>query len=118
SLLGDQAHPQLALTATNGYLVWEDNRTDAYGLGISARRLDGSLSGVFSTFRVNQIGTNHQQNPQLTLLKNGGVAFIWQGGRQGYQQIYARFLSRSNVWLTGDILVNTSYTNRSKLNPV
>ena len=116
SLLGDQAHPQLALSATNGYIVWEDNRSDPYGLGISARRLDGSFSGAFSTFRVNQNGTNDQQNPQVVLLKKGGAAFVWQGGKLGYQQIYARFLSPSNTWVTGDIRVNT-YTNKSKLNP-
>src|SRR5689334_21381015 len=77
SFSGDQAHPQIALTATNGYIVWEDNRTDPYGLGISMRRLDASFSGAFSPFRVNQTGTNDQQNPQITLLKKGGAAVVW-----------------------------------------
>jgi hypothetical protein len=117
TLSGDQAHPQIALTATNGYIVWEDNRTDAYGLGISARRLDGSFSGVFSTFRVNVTGTNNQQNPQVALLKKGGAAFIWQGGAKSHQQIFARFLSPSNTWSTGEIRVNTA-TNQPKMNPV
>jgi hypothetical protein len=116
SLPGDQAHPQLALTATNGYIVWEDNRSDPYGLGISARRLDGSFSGAFSTFRVTVNGTNDQQNPQVALLKKGGAAFVWQGGKKGNQHIYARFLSPSNTWITGDLRVNT-FTNKTKVNP-
>jgi hypothetical protein len=117
TLSGDQAHPQIAVTATNGYIVWEDNRTDAYGLGISARRLDASFSGVFSTFRVNVTGTNNQQNPQVALLKKGGAAFVWQSGAKSHQQIIARFLSASNTWTTGEIRVNTS-TNQAKMNPV
>jgi len=36
SLPGDQVHPQLGLSASGGYLVWEDNFTDGDGLGISA----------------------------------------------------------------------------------
>ena len=115
-LPGDQVHPQLALGATNGYIVWQDNRTDGLGLGISARRLNASLSGAFSTFRVNANGTNDQENPQVSLLKRGGAAFVWQGGRLGYQQIFARFMSASNTWATGDVRVSTN-TSNAKLNP-
>src|SRR5439155_6268563 len=107
---------QAAINASGGYLVWEDNYTDGDGLGISALRLDSSLSGVLSSFRVNQNATNNQQNSRVALLKGGGAAFVWQGGKQGYQNVYARFLSASNIWVTGDVLVNT-YTNKSKLNP-
>jgi len=115
-LPGDQVHPQLAVGATNGYLVWQDNRTDGLGLGISARRLNASFSGALSTFRVNVNGTNDQENPQVSLLKSGGAAFVWQGGRQGYQQIFARFMSASNTWATGDVRVSTN-TSKAKLNP-
>src|SRR4051812_17273646 len=31
---GDQVHPQLAVSAGGGYIVWEDNVTDGNGLGI------------------------------------------------------------------------------------
>src|SRR5439155_24884527 len=82
----------------------------------SARRLEASFSGGFSAFRVNQTGTNDQQNPQVALLKKGGAAFVWQGGAKSRQQIFARFLSPSNTWITGDIRVNTA-SNQAKANP-
>ena len=92
SLPGDQVFPDAAVTTTGGFVVWQDNATDGSGWGISARRLDGTLSGTLSTFRVNQQGTNDQENPRVALLKNGGAVFVWQGGKQGYQHIFARFL--------------------------
>ena len=83
SLLGDQVFPDVAISPTNGIVVWQDNATDGDGWGISARRLDGTLSGTLSTFRVNVIGVGDQENPRVTLLKNGGAAFVWQGGKEG-----------------------------------
>src|SRR5262245_40474223 len=61
-LPGDQIHPQAAVSSAGGYLVWDDNATDGSFQGVSALRLDSSLSGVFSTFRVNVTGTNDQEN--------------------------------------------------------
>lgn len=117
TLAGDQVHPQAALTASGGYLVWADNITDGSGLGISAVRLDSSFSAAYAPFRVNATGAADQENPQVSLLQGGGAAFVWQGGRLGYQHIYARFLSSSGTWLsTQDLLVNAQ-TNKSQLNP-
>ena len=116
ALLGDQITPEAGLGTNGGYVVWADNITDESGLGISARRVDSSLSGSLSTFRVNAGGTGDQENPRVALLNNGGAVFVWQGGPQGVQQIYARFLSPSNTWLTGDVLVNT-YTNSQHQSP-
>jgi hypothetical protein len=118
SLPGDQTHPSLSLKPTGGYLVWEDNCTDGDGLGISARQLNSSLSGSFSTFRVNVIGVGDQELPQVALLTNGGAVFVWQGGQRSYQHIYARFLSAGGTWVTptNDVLVNT-FTNNFQINP-
>jgi hypothetical protein len=117
NLPGDQTRPQLSLTRTNGFIVWQDNVTDGDGLGISTRALDSSFSSPFAGFRVNQQGAGDQENPQVTMLNNGGAAFTWQGGRQSFQHIYARFLSSSNTWVTGDVMVNAS-TNYYQINPV
>ncbi|MCP6769408.1 hypothetical protein NL529_31630, partial [Klebsiella pneumoniae] len=82
--------------------------------GISARRLDSSLSGsIGGNSRVNEQGAGDQEKPQVTLLNNRGAAFVWQGGAQGFQDIYARFRSPNDTWVTGDVLVNT-YTNGSQ----
>ncbi len=116
TLPGDQVFPDAAVKTSGGFIVWEDNFTDGAGLGISAQRLDSSFSATLSSFRVNQQGALDQERPRVAMLNSGGAVFVWQGGKQGYQRIYARFLSSSNTWVTGDILVNT-YTNNTQLAP-
>jgi hypothetical protein len=116
SLPGDQVQPQIAVKASGGYVVWQDNITDGDGWGISARKLNSSFSGVLSNFRVNQQGAGDQQNARVSLLNDGGAAFIWQGGPQGFQRIYARFLSGGGTWTTGDVQVNT-FTNDYQADP-
>lgn len=128
SLPGDQMYPDVALNADGGFVVWQDNITDPTGLGISAMQLNSTLSGSGDIFRVNIQGTNNQEHARVTLLKNGGAAFVWQGGVEGVNQhIYARFLWPSisdgvtnYIWLnpnaTNDILVST-YTNGLQINP-
>lgn len=118
SLPGDQMFPDAAVSTTGGFVVWQDNITDGSGWGISARRLDTTLSGTLGTFRVNQIGTNDQENPRVALLKNGGAVFVWQGGMEGFQHVYARFLTPTNTFVSStDLLVNT-FTNHFQINPV
>jgi len=120
SLPGDQVFPNVALTPTGGMIVWQDNATDGSGWGISARRVDSTLSGTLSAFRVNADGTNDQENARVAMLKNGGAAFVWQGGKPGFQHIYARFLTASNTFATNDdILVNSlSYIYQIQTNTV
>ena len=111
SLPGDQVFPDAALNSSGGFIVWQDNITDGSGWGVSAQRLDSTLSSTLSTFRVNVQGTNDQENPRVALLKKGGAVFVWQGGPKAFQQIYARFLTPTNTWLTtNDMLVNTPPT--------
>ena len=118
SMVGDQIYPQASLKASGGYVVWQDNATDGDGLGISMRRLDASFSPQLTgNQRVNVEGAGDQENPQVTLLTSGGAAFVWQGGRLGFQRIFARFCSASGVWATGDIQVN-AFTNDYQMNPV
>jgi hypothetical protein len=117
SLPGDQVFPDAAVSPSGGYIVWQDNVTDGSGWGVSAEQVNGTLSGTLSPFRVNVIGTNNQENARVALLKNGGAVFTWQGGVEGYQSIYARFLTSSNTWTTtNDVLVNT-FTNNFQINP-
>ena len=115
-LVGDQVWPDAALNSAGGFLAWQDNATDGSGWGISALRLDNSLSGSLSSFRVNATGTNDQENVRVALLKNGGAVFVWQGGVEGSQHIYGRLLSSTNTFLsTTDVLV--SVTNRFQMRP-
>jgi hypothetical protein len=117
SLPGDQVFPDAAVTPNGGFMVWQDNITDGSGWGVSARRLDSTLSGTLSTFQVNVQGTNDQENPRVALLKNGGAVFVWQGGMEGYQHIYARFLTPTNTFLTTTDLLVSTFTNNFQINP-
>jgi hypothetical protein len=117
SLPGDQVHPDVAVTPGGGFAVWQDNITDGDGWGVSAMQFNGTLSGSGSSFRVNAQGAGDQENPRVSLLSNGGAVFVWQGGLKGFQHIYARFMSASNTWLTGDVMVNAS-TNYFQISPV
>ena len=117
TLPGDQINPSVSVTTNGGYLVWADNATDGDSWGISARRLDSTLSSPFGSFRVNVDGTGAQENPRVALLQNGGAVFVWQGGRQGFQHIYARFMNSSGIFIgSTDILVNAA-TNFYQINP-
>jgi len=116
-LPGDHVHPSLSFTTNGGYIVWEDYWTDQNGLGIGAMRLKDDLTGSGLTFKVNSVGAGDQEAGQVSILNNGGAVFAWQGGRKGFQHIYARFLSPSNTWVTGDLTVNSS-TNRFQASPV
>lgn len=114
---GTQTMPFSSIRTSGGYLVWQDNITDGAGFGISGRKLDGSLSGSLSTFRVNVTGANDQENPAVAMLNDGGAAFVWQGGKQGFQHIYGRFRSAAGLWTTGDLLISTA-TNVYQVDPV
>lgn len=113
-LPGEQVYPQASIKTTGGYIVWQDNITDGSGLGISARKLDSSLSSAFSSFRVNEAGALDQERPSVSMLNDGGAVFVWEGGKAGFQHIYARFLSAAGTWVTGDVMVSTP-TNRYQM---
>src|SRR6267142_2904665 len=115
---GDQIHSFASVNALGGYLVWDDNSIDGSGQGISAAALDSNFSIGSARFRVNQIRTGDQEFPQVSLLKNGGAVFVWQSRPlTSSRHIFARFLSASNSWATGDILAS-SFTANFQINPV
>ena len=108
NLPGDQVYPSVSLSTNGGILAWQDNITDGDGYGISAIRLDSTFSPILSSFRVNQLGAGDQEHVQTALLNNGGTAFAWQGGPEGFQHVYARFLNASNTFVGGDVMVNSA----------
>jgi hypothetical protein len=118
-LPGDQVWPDVAAGANGGFVVWQDNATDGSGWGVSASRLDSTLSANpnWSDVRVNVTGTNDQENARVALLNNGGAVFVWQGGVEGFQHIYARFLSPTNTWLTTTDVVVSVPTNNYQIKP-
>ncbi len=81
SLPGDQVFPDAAISPNGGFVVWQDNATDGDGWGISARRLDATLSGTLGTFRVNAQGANDQENARVALLEKRRCGFCLAGRR-------------------------------------
>lgn len=114
ALPGQQVNASVSIRPSGGYVVWDDTMTDGAGLGISARRVDSSLSGSLNVFRVNEIGTDDQELPSVSMLSGGGALFVWKGGRQGFQHIYGRVISPGGTWLTGDFMVSSA-TNAYQL---
>ena len=111
---GDQVYPCAAVSPAGGYLVWQDNSVTTNGLRIRAERLNSSFASADgSNFVVSAVAykksktTGDQEKPKVALLSDGGAVFVWQGGKQGAQDIYARFVDANGLFLTKDILVNT-----------
>jgi len=117
NLPGDQVFPDAAISPNGGFVVWQDNVTDGSGWGISMMPVNSTLSGSGSVYRVNVQGTNDQEKARVALLKNGGAAFVWQGGLEGYQHIFARFLTPTNTFLTTTDVLVSQFTNNFQINP-
>jgi hypothetical protein len=113
---GEQLFADISIVPSGGYIVWHDNAIDGNGHGIGARRLDASLSGTLASFRVNEIVAGDQENAKVAMLDDGGAVFVWQGGPQGAQRIYARFMAPNGAFVTGDIRVNT-YNQNFQIDP-
>jgi hypothetical protein len=116
NLSGDQVWPDVAISESGGWLVWQDNGADGDGWGVRAARLNSALTVVGNVFTVNQMTNHHQEKPRVALLHDGGAVVVWQGGKKGSQNIYARLINSNGTFLTGDIQVNT-YTNEFREDP-
>jgi hypothetical protein len=81
--------------------------------------LDSTMSGEDSPFLVNTTTAGDQENAKVALLKGGGAVFVWQGGTEGYQHIFAKFMSSAGTFLTTTDLLVSRFTNSSsfQVNP-
>ena len=117
-LAGDQVFPAAAVNSSGGYVVWQDTFTDGNGLGISARRLDGSLSPSFlAHFRVNQQTVGNQRHPQVALLPGGAAAFVWQATLR-HDQVWFRSLNADGTFANPSEVRVSTYTNSPQTKPV
>jgi len=106
--------PSLSLSLRRLHRV-ADNVIDKTGGGIGASLLN---SGFYAgqPFRVNKVVTGLLIKPQVQLLANGNIIFVWQGSvtATSIPNIYARFAKVRAGWhdvwhnfYTSDIQVNT-----------
>lgn len=113
---GDQVLPSLSLSSAGGCIAWQDNIIDKAGGGIGASLLN---SGFYAgqPFRINKVVTGLQLKPQVQLLANDNIIFVWQGSvtATSIPNIYARFAKSpgrggtyyGTNFYTSDIQVNT-----------
>lgn len=117
TLPGEQVHARIALAQSGGYLVWQDNFIDGSGVGIGATRLGSSFNPEFSPVRINLTASGNQENPDVTLLQDGGAAIVWQGESGATRNIFAQFLRPDGTLrLASDLMVNAA-GGGMKLNP-
>src|SRR5688572_15670717 len=116
TLPGDQVQTQLALGSDGGFLVTQDNSVDGNGLGIRARRIFGDLSAAQNTFQVNAASASDQQNPRVSLLRDGGAVFAWEASTGNGRRVMLRFLNSENVF-SGDDILASRLTRGSQSNP-
>src|ERR1700722_6762821 len=125
SVPGDQVLPGLSLSPSGGCIVWQDNALDRKGGGIGASLLNTSFNAG-QKFRVDKVVTGTRIKPQVQLLANDNMIFVWQGSAAvgGIPYIYARFAKNSakdattygSNFYTSDIQVNT-YTADQQADP-
>ena len=118
-LPGDQVFPAAAIGPAGGILVWQDNSVTKTGVRIRASRLDSSFT-VTSSFLVSSVAkavtTGDQEKPQVAILNNGGAVLVWQGGKHGFQRIFARFIGPDGKFLKQDVRVS-AYPKYHQIDP-
>ena len=102
-LVGDQVGTRLAMGQKGGYIVWQDNATDAFGLGISALRVDTVGNPVGAPVRINSLLEGDQESPQVGVMRDGGAIFAWEGGVSGFHRVHYRVANARGVFLADDI---------------
>lgn len=113
---GSQDASAVALGASKGAIVWQDNQVDSDGLGIGMQWLNQAFSATFSSFKVNVTEAGNQEKPRVAMTPGDGAVVVWQGGSEVDTDIYARFLSPDGAFMTGEIKVNT-YTDLLQVDP-
>ena len=104
-LVGDQVGTRVAMGSEGGYLVWQDNATDEFGLGISALRMDVAGNPVGAPVRINSLLAGDQENPRVGVLKSGGAIFAWEGGASGFHRVHYRVTNAQGLFLGEDRFV-------------
>lgn len=116
AMVGDQSLPDLALRATGGYVVWQDNVGDGDGLSVNARKVNSTLSGDLNVISLATKTAGNQENPRVALLSGGGTAFTWQGGPSGGQQIWVRVMNSAGVFV-GEEVAASSHSEANQIQP-
>jgi len=109
-----QFHPSITALANGGFVVsWQSHAQDSDLNGIYAQRFDDNGVKQGGEFQVNSYTTNHQNNPSITALKDGGFVVSWSSWGQDLSGdgIYAQRYGADGAKQGGEFLVNTGTSN-------
>ena len=107
-LVGDQVATRMAMGAKGGYLVWQDNATDEFGLGISTLRIDLAGNPVGAPLRISSSTIGDQEQPRVGVLKSGGAIFVWEGGASGFHRVHYRVTNSEGIFIDEDQFITSS----------
>jgi large repetitive protein len=101
----------------NFVVTWSSLDQDGDLQGVYARQFDASGVPLGNEFRVNTTTSGNQQNPTVSLDKNGDFIITWTSFGQdgGGAGVYAQRYSAAGVPQGGEFLVNTT-TNQDQRN--
>ncbi len=108
---GDQQDdPTVISLSDGGFLVtWQSNLQDGSGYGVFAQRYAANGIKTGAEFRVNTTTASHQNNPEVTLLTDGGYVVTWSSGATpATSNIYAQRYASNGGKVAGEIKVNTT----------
>ena len=116
---GDQVWPSVALSPSGGCIAWEDSRVKKGGDGIGAALLNTGF-GAEPIFRVEQTLTGSYQRPQVALLADDKMIFVWHSHVAGTYDCYARLAKGTSGYgsnfYTADLRLNTRIAD-AQMNP-
>ncbi|MEY4980123.1 MAG: hypothetical protein RLZZ352_2393, partial [Pseudomonadota bacterium] len=116
-----QQSPSITALADGGYVVawmslYQDNGWD--GWGIYTQRFDASGAAVGTETLTNTTTNNHQMEPTITALADGGYVVAWMSQHQNDQwDVYTQRFDASGAAMGTETQINT-YTTYSQQSPV
>jgi hypothetical protein len=106
-LTNNQVSPEIAVGGGILYVVWEDGRNGDLDIYFSNSTNGGANWGA--NIKVNDIGTNNQQQPAIVLGPAQTVHVIWDDDKNGDKDIYSASIETPGVPPTVDrIFISTT----------
>ena len=115
---GAQYVPTVTSLEDGGFAIaWQSEGQDGSAYGIYGQRFDSNSQPVGEEFRINTEVSQHQVNPAIAQLSNGGFVVTWQSFYQdgSHYDIYGqRFDSTGNV-VGDEFQINTTTLSRQMM---
>ena len=105
-----QSQPVIATLADGGHVIsWMSSQQDGSEWGVYAQRYDSTGAAVGGEVQVNSTTANHQYQPAITSLADGGYVVTWSSFEQDGSSwgIYAQKYDATGMAVGGETRINT-----------